>query len=65
MFERRLDDVGLPHDKPLHERTREAGWLPRGTQMMVNEDALADYLRQDWRFVSQLNNGSRKCIVER
>lgn len=65
MFGRRLDKLGVPHDKPLHEMAREAGWPPRGTQMMVNEDELADYLSRGWRFVSPLNNGSGKCIVEK
>lgn len=65
MFERRMDQLGVPHDKPLHEMAREAGWPQRGTQMMVNEDELADYLSRGWRFISQLNNGSGKCIVEK
>lgn len=65
MFKRRMDELSVPHDKPLHEMAKEAGWPPRGTQMMVNEDELAVYLSRGWRFISQLNNGSGKCIVEK
>lgn len=56
---------GVDVDTPLHELAVEMGYPPKGTQIMVDEEELADYLGRGWRFVASLNNGSGKCVVEK
>ena len=49
------------------EIQRLMGTAPRGAteQKVIPEDALPTYLSSGWRYVSSLNNGSHKCIVQK
>jgi len=51
----------------LIRRTLSKGFSPEGRrqQKVVPEDDLEKYLQDGWRYVSSLNNGSHKCVVEK
>lgn len=66
MMTRKLEVAGVDTSRTPREIAEEMGLIEEGPiQKVIEERELVSHLSQGWRFVAQLNNGSRKIVIEK